>query len=74
MKQEIKKMKPIWYFVGLVLIAMGGLILMTGIYHWIYPPETPKVLYKLHSDFWWGAVMVISGCIFFFKNRHVTID
>ena len=32
------QMKPIWYFVGLILLVMGTLILLSGIYHLISPP------------------------------------
>ena len=32
-------MKPIWYFVGLILSIMGALIMVSGIYHLINPPE-----------------------------------
>src|SRR4030043_83809 len=38
MAKEIKKMKPIWYFVGLILFIMGGIVLLTGTYQFFSPP------------------------------------
>lgn len=66
------KMKPIWYFVGLILLVMGALILITGIYDAINPPSDMKVLAQTHPGIWWGAVMVTFGGILFFKNFNKT--
>ena len=52
-------MKPIWFFVGLILLIMGGIIVLTGIYFMINPSADKKVLSSLHPDLWWGAIMVI---------------
>ena len=49
------KMKPIWYFVGLILLVMGGLILITGIYQVINPPERITILAETHPNIWWGG-------------------
>ena len=66
---EPKKMKPIWYFVGLVLLSMGAVVLLTGIYRLATGATHTTVLARLHPDVWWGAVMVAAGAIFFFRNR-----
>ncbi len=66
---ELKKMKPIWYFVGLVLLSMGAVVLLTGIYRLASGATHTTVLARLHPDVWWGAVMVAAGAIFFFRNR-----
>ena len=66
---EPKKMKPIWYFVGLVLLSMGAIVLLTGIYRLATGATHTTVLARLHPDVWWGAVMVAAGAIFFFRNR-----
>lgn len=63
------QMKPIWYFVGLILMIMGSLIMLTGLYHVIDPPAVNKVLSDTHPDIWWGAVMTIFGGIMFAKTR-----
>ncbi len=69
MASEQKEMKSIWYLVGLMLLAMGGVITISGAYHLFGPPETTTVLADLHPDFWWGLIMVAVGAIFFFGAR-----
>lgn len=64
-----KEMKSIWYLVGLMLLAMGAVITITGIYHLTTPSETKTVLAELHPDFWWGLVMLAVGGAFFFGGR-----
>ncbi len=59
-------MKPIWYFVGLVLIAMGAIITVTGI---VTFGSQRTVLANLHADLWWGVVMIAGGAILYFFNR-----
>jgi hypothetical protein len=66
-------MKPIWYFVGLILAIMGGIIEIKGILLLIYPSEEKKVLYYLHPDIWWGGIMIIMGLIFIIRNRKIKI-
>lgn len=67
-------MKPIWYFVGLLLVIMGSIIELAGVYTWINPPAEQKVLAYLHPDLWWGAIMVIGGLIFLLANRKKTVQ
>lgn len=74
MAEEVKGMRPIWYFVGLVLVIIGGLIFVTGIYFLFSPSESGTVLEELHPNIWWGAIMVISGGIYLWKNKDVRID
>ena len=62
-------MKPIWYFVGLMLLVMGALILLNGIYQFISPSETTTVLGETYPAIWWGAVMVLFGGVMFLKTR-----
>ncbi len=69
MKDETVYMKPIWYFVGMILLAMGFVVLLSGLYSLLFPARTHTVLAELHSDIWWGAIMIIAGGIFFFLNR-----
>jgi len=69
MEQQPVKMKPIWYFVGLMLLAMGIIVLGSGIYHYIHPELVSTKLSQLHPELWWGAIMVIAGLIFFLTHR-----
>jgi FtsH-binding integral membrane protein len=66
-------MKPIWYFVGLILMIMGGLIMVTGLYHVIDPPAVKKILSDTHPDIWWGAIMAAFGAVMFAKTRKQSV-
>jgi len=55
---------PVWFFVGILLLVYGALILATGIYEVANPPENRVVLYDLHANLWWGAVLLILGGLF----------
>ncbi len=67
-------MKPIWYFVGLILLTMGGIIFLSGIYLLIDPPAVKTVLSETHPNIWWGAVMILFGLLLYWKNRKVVIN
>jgi len=67
-------MKPIWYFIGLLLTIVGVIVTITGIYYYFNPGDQQTILGEIHPDIWWGAVMLITGIIFFIKNRNVTVD
>jgi divalent metal cation (Fe/Co/Zn/Cd) transporter len=62
-------MKPIWYFVGLILTIMGTLIMVSGLYQLISPPAVKTVLAETHPDIWWGAVMILFGGTMYLKTR-----
>jgi len=67
-------MKTIWYFVGLLLLIMGIVIALSGVYTLINPPAQPKVLSELHPDLWWGMVMIVVGLIFLLTNWKKTVE
>ena len=67
------KMKPIWFFVGLILIVMGGIIFLNGIYLLYNPPVKPTVLSSIHPDIWWGGLMVLFGGFMFLITRKQTV-
>jgi FtsH-binding integral membrane protein len=69
MEKESKEMKPIWYFVGLMLSAMGAVVLIAGVANYLSPPARQTVLSQLHPELWWGVVMIAAGLLFFFMNR-----
>ena len=74
MSSELKKMKSIWYFVGLMLLSMGTIVALSGFYSLLNPPEVKTVLAELHASLWWGLVMVVAGAIFYFTHRDSTHD
>ena len=62
----------IWFFIGIVLVVYGALILSAGIYGWLVPSAHPVVLAKLHVGVWWGALLLLLGIIYvakFFPKR-----
>ena len=55
----------IWFFIVISLAVNGALILAAGIYQIVNPPSNPGiVLFNLHADVWWGAVLLVSGLIY----------
>jgi hypothetical protein len=57
-------MYSIWYFIGLLILVYGVLILGAGIVDLMSPPPQPLVLSQLHMSIWWGAVMIILGGVY----------
>lgn len=66
---EQEKQIPIWFFIGITLGVYGLLILGTGIYHLVCPPQKPVAMAHLHADIWWGALLVLIGLIYVLKYR-----
>jgi hypothetical protein len=54
----------IWFFIGVSMLVNGVLILGAGIYSLTSPPETRVVLYNLHADVWWGALLTVIGLVY----------
>jgi hypothetical protein len=69
---EGKGLISIWFFIGVLLLAYGILILAAGIYHVYVPPEHFVVLERLHAAIWWGAILIVLGGFYtirFFPKR-----
>jgi hypothetical protein len=62
-------MLSIWFFIGLLLLAYGILILGSGIYELSNPPEHPVVLADLHAGVWWGGLLTVLGLIYTLKFK-----
>ena len=63
-------MISIWFFIGISLAVNGALILAAGIYQLINPPAEPGiVLFNLHANVWWGAVLLIVGLVYCYRFR-----
>jgi len=54
----------IWLFIGVSLLVNGLLVTGAGIYQLISPPANPVVLFHVHANVWWGALMTILGAIY----------
>ncbi|MFZ0292253.1 MAG: hypothetical protein WAL52_01520 [Candidatus Sulfotelmatobacter sp.] len=62
------RMISIWFFIGISLAVNGALILAAGIYQLIDPPANPGVvLFHLHANVWWGAMLLAIGILYSLK-------
>jgi FtsH-binding integral membrane protein len=61
-KPRDRHMIPVWFFVGVLLLFCGLIILATGIYEFSHPP--PTVLASLHPALWWGALLTLVGGVY----------
>ena len=59
----------IWFFIGAVLLVYGILILLSGVYDLINPPERPVTMSHLHAAVWWGALLVVLGIVYCVRFR-----
>jgi len=62
-------MLSIWFFIGILLVAYGILILGAGLFELSAPPQHPVVLSELHAGIWWGALLLILGLIYSVRFR-----
>lgn len=63
-------MISIWYFIGISLAVNGALILGAGINQLLVPPANPGiVLFQLHANVWWGAVLLVLGLVYCIRYR-----
>ena len=63
----------IWFFIGVSLVMNGALILGAGIWEIVHPPINPVVLFGLHANVWWGALLLVIGSVYsihFRPRRH----
>ena len=58
---------PVWFFVGVLFLVYGVLILASGLAEWAHPPNT--VLSELHAPVWWGALLIALGGVYSFCFR-----
>jgi len=61
---------PIWFFIGVLLVAYGGLIFGYGIFEWTtgnYPAAVQ--LTNLHAPVWWGGILLALGVFYTLKFR-----
>lgn len=73
---------PIWFFVGVLLLIYGLIILGTGLYGLAHPSEVQVRLeharpdaswFFLHADIWWSGVLLAVGayyCLRFNPRRN----
>ena len=54
----------IWFFIGVLLLVYGVLILGAGLYELVVPPERVVVLAELRAAVWWGALLMVLGGLY----------
>jgi divalent metal cation (Fe/Co/Zn/Cd) transporter len=69
-----KRMRSIWFFVGLIMLVIGILVFLAGIYDLINPSVENIKLISLHTNIWWGALIAITGLIYTVKNKDKYVD
>jgi len=53
---------PVWFFVGVLFLIYGVLILGSGLVEWNHPP--PTTLAELHAPVWWGSLLTLLGLFY----------
>lgn len=74
MVEKATGLKTIWFFVGIVLLIMGGLVFLSGIINLINPPMKKTVLFELHPAIWWGGLMMVMGLIYLLTNKNKVVE
>jgi hypothetical protein len=69
-KERTRRMKAIWRSVGLILLSMGTVIFLTGLYEVFFRIKIHTVLAHLYPNIWWGSILILVGMIFFLTNRR----
>lgn len=60
---------PIWFFIGVLLVAYGLLITGYGIYEFATGQLADVALSNLHAPLWWGATLLALGIFYVAKFR-----
>jgi hypothetical protein len=58
---------PVWFFVGVLLLAYGVLIFASSLVEFSHPSGT--VLANLHAPVWWGALLIVVGLFYTLRFR-----
>jgi hypothetical protein len=73
MTKENQTMRPIWFFVGIMLLVTGAIIFLAGLYQAAYPEDAAiagrDIFKDLHPSIWWGGVMMLAGLVYLVVNR-----
>jgi heme/copper-type cytochrome/quinol oxidase subunit 3 len=60
----------IWFFIGVLLVVYGGMIMLYGVYELMtgqYPAGVQ--LTNLHTPLWWGGILLVIGILYVIKFR-----
>jgi hypothetical protein len=60
-----KEQIPIWFFVGVLLLAYGIIITAVGVcFLFIAHANKDLALQYVHADLWWGLVLLALGAFY----------
>jgi hypothetical protein len=59
----------IWFFVGIMTLAYGLVLLPYGAWEWFTNHEAPTVLNQFHPTFWWGLLLTLFGAFYTLRFR-----
>jgi hypothetical protein len=62
-------MISIWFFIGVLLLVYGVLILGAGLHELSSPADHPVVLADLHAGIWWGGLLIGLGVTYSLRFR-----
>jgi len=57
----------IWFFIGALVLVYGVLIFGAGIEQLVNPVPRSIALQELHSDIWWGLLLLALGLVYTIK-------
>jgi hypothetical protein len=57
----------IWFFVGVMTLLYGLVLLPYGAWEWFGGHEAMTVLHELHPTFWWGGLLTLFGGFYTLK-------
>lgn len=58
---------PIWFFIGLLLVIYGVMIVGYGLYELATGTLAHVQLADLHTPLWWGGLLLLLGIIYCVK-------
>ncbi len=59
---------PIWFFIGVLLVVYGAMILGYGVFEWTTGDYAPGVqMTNLHTPVWWGGLLAALGFFYVVK-------
>ncbi len=64
-----KGMISIWFFIGVLLLAYGVIIVGASAYEIAVPPAHPVVLQNLHAGLYLGLLLLAMGGVYVFRFR-----
>ena len=70
---EKKHFISIWFFIGVLLLIYGVLILGAGLWDLVLGIKRDVVMANLHAAVWWGMLLIVLGgfyCVRFRPGRE----